>query len=129
MEVLSLKLGVAAENSSFSFHSRCRGLKLTHLAFADDLLLFRLGDVDSVGVLQRCLTEFFEMSGLRANVRRSVLIVDGVSPLVRVQIQGMLGYGEGSFLMTYLGYLLHPKKLSKVGCAGLILRVKALVEN
>ena len=118
-----------SEDASFSFHSRFRGSKLTHLAFVDDLLLFCCGDIHSVWILQKYLTEFFEISGLRANVGKNVVIVDGISPLLRGQIQGMLGYGERSFMMTYLGYPLHPRKLFKVGYAGLILKVKALVDN
>ena len=104
-------------------------MKLTHLAFADDLLIFCRGDVGSVSVIQDCLTEFFEMSVLRANVGKSVVLVDGVTPLTSSQIRDILGFSEGSFPMTYLGYPLHPKILSANGCSKLILRLKALVDN
>ena len=129
MEILSRKLNVAAESVEFSYHPRCQRLKLTHLAFADDLLLFCRGDIRSVGALRACLDEFFEMSGLRVNVAKSVVFVDGASPVVETQIRALLGYAEGSFLTTYLGFPLHSKGLSKVGCAGLILKLKALVDN
>ena len=127
-EVLSRKLGVAAEDVAFSYHAKSCGLRLTHLEFDDDLLLFCRADVGSVGVLYSCLSEFFEMSGLRANMDKSLVFVDGVSAQVRGQICGLLGFGEGSFPTTYLGYPLHPKRLSRLGCAGLIVKVKSLVD-
>ena len=82
MEVLSHKLVEAAEAVEFSYHPRCRRLKLTHMAFADDLLLFYRGDIRSVGALKACLDEFFEMSGMRANGAKSVMVVDDVSSAV-----------------------------------------------
>ena len=69
------------------------------------------------------------MSGLRPNVGKSVVMVDGVSPLIGDCIRDMLGFTVGSFPMTYLGFPLHPKKISMFGCSGLILRLKELVDN
>ena len=82
MEVLSRKLNVVAESVEFSYHPRYQRLKLTHLAVADDLLFFCRGDIRSVGTLKTCLAEFFEISGLRANVAKSVVFVDGAPPVV-----------------------------------------------
>ena len=48
---------------------------------------------------------------------------------MREQIRGQLGYSFGSFPSTYLGFPLHPKRLIKLGCAGLILRIRSLVDN
>ena len=99
------------------------------MAFADDLLLFYRGDIRSVGTLKTCLAKFFEMSGLRANIAKSMVFVDGASPIVEGQILTLLGYAEGSFSITYLGFPLHSKRLSKVGCAGLTVKLKAMVDN
>ena len=40
MEYLSRCLGELKEDHDFNFHPKCEGIKLTHLMFADDLLLF-----------------------------------------------------------------------------------------
>ena len=45
--------------SPFMYHWRCQKTGLTHLCFADDLLLFCGGSLDSVGLLHRSLTVFF----------------------------------------------------------------------
>ncbi|GMI94912.1 hypothetical protein HRI_003160500 [Hibiscus trionum] len=51
MNVLSGLLDKAATQGIFQFHPKCKKLNLTHLCFADDLLVFCKGNVDSlVGV-------------------------------------------------------------------------------
>ena len=69
------------------------------------------------------------MSGLRANVGKSLVFIDGVSDSVREQICSSLGFGEGTFPTSYLGFPLHPRKLSEQSYAGLILKVKSRVDN
>lgn len=46
-----------ARSQAFGFHTRCKNLHLTHLAYVDDLLLFSTGDVQSVGLLMSCILE------------------------------------------------------------------------
>ena len=129
IEVLSRKLTVAASEVGFSFHTRCKRAKITHLAFADDLLLFCRADVSSVSIIQRCLEEFFLMSGLRANIGKSLIFMDGVTETVKDQLSSLLGFGADTFPTTYLEFPLHPSRLNRSGCAGLILRIKSFVEN
>ncbi|GFZ21489.1 similar to CYCLIN D3;2 [Actinidia rufa] len=43
LEYLSRALGSLRDNPDFNFHPKCGGLKITHLAFADDLVLFSRG--------------------------------------------------------------------------------------
>lgn len=44
LEYLSRCLETLAYEKGFKFHPRCRRMKITHLTFADDLLLFSYGD-------------------------------------------------------------------------------------
>ncbi|XP_022871672.1 uncharacterized protein LOC111390794 [Olea europaea var. sylvestris] len=48
----------AMENSEFNYHPKCGPLKITHLVFANDLMLFAGGDPISVGILMDCLSKF-----------------------------------------------------------------------
>jgi len=50
MEVLSRLLEAACNNLDFQFHPKCSSLKLTHLCFADDLLIFSAAKVISLRV-------------------------------------------------------------------------------
>lgn len=49
----------------------CKNLKLTHLCFADDLLVVCHGDVDSIKVIKLALDEFSQVSGLVPNLGKS----------------------------------------------------------
>ncbi|XP_063936141.1 uncharacterized protein LOC135147211 [Daucus carota subsp. sativus] len=55
----------------FKFHWRCKELRLTHLFFADDVLLFSHGDVDSISHLMSSLERFGNLSGLTASINKS----------------------------------------------------------
>lgn len=48
MGYLSRLLEVARDHVQFRFHPRCNKLKLNHLCFANDLMIFYRGDLGSV---------------------------------------------------------------------------------
>ncbi|GFS45411.1 hypothetical protein Acr_00g0095930 [Actinidia rufa] len=73
LEYLSRGLGRLKENPYFYFHLKCGGLKITHLAFADDLVLFSREDVTSIALLMNILKHFGDCSGLRVNIAKSRL--------------------------------------------------------
>ena len=56
MEYLSRSLKSVEDR--YGFHPRCRRTKLTHLCFADDLMLFCKGDISLVRVLYECIQSF-----------------------------------------------------------------------
>lgn len=49
----------------FNFHLRCQKLEVVHLCFADDLLLFAMGDVGSIMLLNDVLQGFSAATGLK----------------------------------------------------------------
>ncbi|KAK6160206.1 hypothetical protein DH2020_003587 [Rehmannia glutinosa] len=71
LEYFSRLINLAANRDRFAYHPKCAKLNITHLAFADDLMLFSKGDCNSVGVLLDCLNKFSRCSGLRANLNKS----------------------------------------------------------
>ncbi|XP_071719143.1 uncharacterized protein [Rutidosis leptorrhynchoides] len=59
MEVFSLLMKKFTQSSSrFKYHFKCKGMKLTHIYFADDLLVLCNGDVASVKVVKKVLDVF-----------------------------------------------------------------------
>jgi hypothetical protein len=71
MEGLSLLLEEVAYSHLFALHPKCNLINLHHLCFADDLLIFLEGSVDSVPAILAALNEFGELSDLKANPSKS----------------------------------------------------------
>lgn len=59
MNVLSRLLEVAAKHGVFKYHPKCPRMQLSHLSFANDLLIFAKGNVDSVLSIWCILQEFY----------------------------------------------------------------------
>ncbi|XP_074306170.1 uncharacterized protein LOC141641407 [Silene latifolia] len=85
-----------------SLHPKCSKLKLTHLIFADDLILFVRGDLPSVQGAVHLLNLFTNWSGLRANISKTEIYFGGVSSAVKALILQHTGFTEGSFPFRYL---------------------------
>lgn len=74
MEVLTLLLTRnVKESSNFKFHPKCETLDIINLCFADDLIKFSYGNVDSVKVLMNALNEFTSYSGLKPSLPKSTV--------------------------------------------------------
>ena len=73
MEYLSRILMEAGGNQHFRFHPRCKGLKLNHMCFFDDLMLFCMGEANSTMILCESLDIFSVASGLHTNASKSAL--------------------------------------------------------
>ncbi|GFY85411.1 hypothetical protein Acr_04g0001490 [Actinidia rufa] len=103
LEYLSKHLGQLKENPDFNFHPRCGGLKLTHLAFADDLVLFSRGDPKSVSLLMESLKHFGDCSGLKISLSKSNLFAASISSMDLDSIKDITGFPQGTFPFRYLG--------------------------
>ncbi|GJU60172.1 RNA-directed DNA polymerase, eukaryota, reverse transcriptase zinc-binding domain protein [Tanacetum coccineum] len=69
MEVFSLIMEKNIEESNgFGYHFGCKELKLSHMCFADDLLVLCKGNKDSIEVIKKSLEEFSKASGLVPNL-------------------------------------------------------------
>ncbi|XP_059658436.1 uncharacterized protein LOC132304729 [Cornus florida] len=102
------------DNSQFKYHSRCRGLGISHLIFADDLLLFSYGDLASIDTLKRSLDHFSALSGLCINPSKSNFFVSRVSLDMANDIGTLLGFDRGEFPFKYLGVPLISTSLKAI---------------
>lgn len=62
MEYLTRILNKVADMRDFGYHTKCRGLKLNHLCFVDDILLFCKGNYQLVMLLLRGMQSFSNAS-------------------------------------------------------------------
>ncbi|XP_012853654.1 PREDICTED: uncharacterized protein LOC105973179 [Erythranthe guttata] len=111
MEYLSRLLHVRAMEQELNFHPMCHVHKLTHLIFADDLMLFSRGDVASVRTLATTVLEFGRASGLLVNNLKSNLFLAGVHVADRTSIEEEFRFATGTFPFRYLGIPLAASKL------------------
>jgi len=78
MNCLSLLLDKAAEEGKFGYHYACKDTKLTHLCFADDLLIFCDGSLQSVKNVLEVLESFKQLSGLSVSISKTCFFSSGV---------------------------------------------------
>ena len=120
LEYLSRALNCATMNSEFNFHPKCAKLKISHLAFADDIMLMSRGDPISVRILMECLSDFGAKSGLAANVSKSNLFSAGIQGQDLRDILQITGFEQGKMPFRYLGIPLAAQKLNASSYAPLI---------
>ncbi|XP_056689993.1 uncharacterized protein [Spinacia oleracea] len=129
MEYLSRCLGSVAGDKQFKYHPRCKKLNITHMMFADDLLMFARADMPSVTALFGAFTKFSLASGLLANFHKSEVYTAGVSDSLSDQIAEQIGIPKGSFPFKYFGVPLTTRKLKFADCKPLIEKIVARVRS
>ncbi|KAL0307342.1 UNVERIFIED_CONTAM: hypothetical protein Sradi_6151500 [Sesamum radiatum] len=78
MEYFSRLIKRKTSISDFNFHPKCEKLKITHLLFANDLMLFSHGYLPYIHILIECLQEFRDISGLAVNTSKSSIFTVGI---------------------------------------------------
>jgi hypothetical protein len=121
--------GAANGSVGFSFHPKCQTINLTHLCFADDLLIFSAANYSSVGVVKKVLDEFECLSGLKANPEKSSFFSARLNYEEKNCLLELLRMKEGSLPVRYLGVPLTTKQLSAADCAVLVERITAKMNS
>ncbi|CAN1841986.1 LINE-1 retrotransposable element ORF2 protein [Linum perenne] len=124
MEVLHYLFYRLAVAGIFPFHPRCKKLGITHLCFADDLMIFTTGSV--VGVRRVCsiVHSFYLLSGLKVNPAKSELYCSKSVPTQMVDAMiSITGFVKGSLPVRYLGVPLISGSLSSKHCQTLVDRI------
>src|SRR3954467_3239632 len=104
MEVLSRSLDKAATEGSFAYHPKCRSLSLTHLIFADDLIIFTEATEQSLQGVKGVLDTFYCWSGLKVSFEKSEIFLCGVPKDNINQLIGPLGIKRGKLLGNILEF-------------------------
>lgn len=94
-EYLSRQLASLHGVTDFQYHLRFERIKLIHLVFADDLVMFCKGNLSSVVWLLGKFEVFSRTSGLRANSRKSEVYFAGVKQEIKDNILRVSQLREG----------------------------------
>lgn len=129
MEYLSRSLATLHENPAFGYHPRCKRVRLTHVLFADDILLFSRGDLKSITTLMQVFHNFSQASGLQVNVDKCEVFFAGVNVAAQKSISEALGMKIRSLPFKYLGVPLAFRKLKYNECKMLLDKITKPVSH
>ncbi|PWA72453.1 RNA-directed DNA polymerase, eukaryota, Reverse transcriptase zinc-binding domain protein [Artemisia annua] len=129
MEVFTLLMKRNAQQGGFKYHMGCNELKLTHLCFADDLLVLCQADINSITIIKNTLMEFSSASGLLPNMNKSTAFFGNVGNEEMSEILEVLPFSIGKLPVKYLGVRLITKRIGAKECKQLIDKVKNRVND
>ncbi|XP_058758004.1 uncharacterized protein LOC131631232 [Vicia villosa] len=100
------------KNPNFNYHNKCEKLGITHLAFANDVLLFSRGDCKSIEMLLEAFKTSSDSTGLIVNPKKCKVFYGGMDTDTKQMVKHLTGYEEGQLPIRYLGIPLSSKKLN-----------------
>lgn len=110
MEAFSRLLLSRYESGIIGYHPRTSELKLTHLMFADDVMVFFDGSANSLHGISDCLDDFGSWSGLKLNRNKTEVYKTGLNSHESLAIDSF-GFTSVSLPVRYLGLPLMSRKL------------------
>ncbi|XP_059302055.1 uncharacterized protein LOC132053985 [Lycium ferocissimum] len=129
MEYLSRVLSKMSELPDFRYHPMCKATKLTHLIFADDLMIFCKGNLKSVSRVMEALSPFSKVTGLVANLDKSNIFLAGVDDNTQQEILNRTRFFIGSLPIKYLGLPLTSKKWNSMDCQQLVDQITSRIKG
>nr|GEW90443.1 hypothetical protein [Tanacetum cinerariifolium] len=118
-----------AANPSFKYHYGCKELKLTHMCFANDLMVMCNADKGSLEVVKKASEELSGVFGLFPNLSKSTIFFGSVGEDRKRELLEVLPFKIGKLPMKYLGVPFIAKKLSLSDCKSLIDNVDARINT
>lgn len=129
MEYLYRILKYMSDLPDFKYHPMCKHLKLTHLVFADDLMIFCKGQEKYIRRVIEALNHFTRVTRLIANMEKSNIFIAGVDDHTKATLLSITGFSLGTFPIRYLGLSVSPKKRNKLECHQLIDKITQKIQN
>lgn len=111
--VLSRMLNRAAKDGKVKLHPHCKRVEVTHLSFADDILVFSDGSPSSIVGIVSVFNDFAGMSGLNINASKSSKFSAGKDKHLAVNAASHHRIGSSSLPICYLGLPLTTKSMTR----------------
>ena len=112
MEYLNRIMVKMQRDPNFNHHSQCERLGITHLSFADDVLLLCRGDEKSIEMILKAFSFFSKSTGLQINPAKCKVFCGGLNYDNIQVVKNITGFEEGTLPVRYLGVPLSCKKLN-----------------
>lgn len=128
-EYFTRLMNVVATQERFEYHTQCKSLKLNHLCFADDVLMFCKGEFQSILLMLRALKSFSIVSGLETNAAKSNIYGVNMTSQCVDDVCELTGYQKGALPFRYLGVPILARRISKIDCETLLNKMTAKVQS
>jgi len=118
---------LAVHHPNFQFHPHCKELRLSHLMFAGDVIIFSKAHPPTLSFIMDTLQEFHRVMGLKANQLKSQAIFGGCSEALQATCLQTMRFQEGSLPLRYLGIPVIASQLIKIECRALVEKIMGRV--
>lgn len=129
MNVLSQKIDKSVQEKKFKFHPRCQSLSLTHLCFADDVMVFVESSKESIEGAVSVFDEFAVWSGLCISLEKSTVYMAGVSEAEKTRILINFPFDGGELHVRYLGLPLMIQAMRKQDYLPLLEKIRGRINT
>ncbi|KAG7599341.1 Reverse transcriptase zinc-binding domain [Arabidopsis suecica] len=123
--VLSKLLNRAADLGRIGRHPHCNHISVTHLSFADDIIVFSDGSPSSLRETVRDIEDFTRISGLHINPHKSALYVGGRNRLALMEAATAHGIPIETLPIRYLGLPLTTRSMTTHDYTPLIDKIRS----
>ena len=127
MEYFTRLMEHASTNPKFGFHPSCKALRLSHLMFAEDVMIFCKAKPETLSIIHNILMTFYQCTGLKVNQTKSQMAFGGCSPSLQQQCLDLTGFQEGSLPLQYLGIPITASRLTKLECMTLVEKITSII--
>ena len=124
MEFFSVMMSKYASSSLIHSPFGKSGLNISHLTFADDLIVFSKASTVAIANLKHFLDYFKEFTGLGINWTKSVIFFANCVDEEQIAISSLLNVTQSNPPIRYLGVPLSSKKLNFNDCQPLLAKVQ-----
>ncbi|XP_056848360.1 uncharacterized protein LOC130498784 [Raphanus sativus] len=125
---LSRLLTARYDAGLIGYHPRTEHLRISHLMFADDVMVFFDGSSNSLHGIAECLDDFASWSGLHTNPSKTEIFTAGLD---HCETEAIISYGfpTGQFPIRYLGLPLMSRKLKISEYSALLSKLTAIFKS
>ena len=128
MEVFSSLLAERFEAGLIGYPPLGQNPEISHLCFADDLMIFFDGSCPSLDGIAAVLDEFRTLSGMGLNKEKTALFHAGMDDTETANLNAS-GFLMGSLPIRYLGLPLHHRRLRKSEYSPLVDNIKKRIQS
>ena len=107
----------------------CKKIRMTHLCFADDLLIFAKGNLESIIGIHNMLRKFYSFFRLQLNCEKSEIFYIEIFKVLMGEIKQETGFKVRSLLVRYLGVSLVTRRLGVKNCDTLVDKITAKIKS